>query len=261
MSGDGFHALTPLGRCPGSAQCCARGRLCGLAVARYGVLPRIEQLPRGERPAGADGRLVVRSLHSGLAALCAALPDGRRQIARLIAPGDMLSGCTAPGAQCWVEALAPSSVCVVDLSAHAERAHADSEFLGALARTHGSLLEATIARIVALGRLDGTERVIAFLAEMTTRLGQADGNGWRVPLPLTREDIADYLGLKPETIIRILGRIKREGLALFPCRTEFRVPDLDVLAARSPLPAPVTDDVGSGCPLHAGEPVPVEAVG
>jgi CRP-like cAMP-binding protein len=61
-----------------------------------------------------------------------------------------------------------------------------------------------------LGRKTATERVASFLLEMAGRLEVCpDG---RIPLPMGRSDIADYLGLTTETVCRSLTEMRQLGL-------------------------------------------------
>lgn len=174
-------------------------------------------------------------MYSGLAALCAGLPDGRRQIIVLIAPGEPVAAWPALLPQTWIEALTRTVVCQPELPRRPGFPSGETRYLESMLRLSHSRLQASIAHMVTLGRLDGTERVYAFLSDMTRRLGRPEGNGFRVQLTLTREDIADYLGLNSETVSRILGAIKRSGLVSFESPTELLVPSLGALEDRSPI--------------------------
>lgn len=74
-----------------------------------------------------------------------------------------------------------------------------------------------------LGRKDAIERVAAFLLEMDDRLAGA-GN---MTLPMSRRDIADYLGLTLETVSRALARLRRAGALDFVGNTQREVRLLD----------------------------------
>lgn len=66
--------------------------------------------------------------------------------------------------------------------------------------------------LLVLGRQNALERVAAFLADMAERQG-----GLRqVELPMSRNDIADYLGLTIETVSRVFTRLKQDGVIRLP---------------------------------------------
>lgn len=69
-------------------------------------------------------------------------------------------------------------------------------------------------RIVLLGRQNAEQRVISFLINMRDRWTRIHGSSVTVPLPMGRQDIADFLGLTIETVSRTLTGLARDGLIL-----------------------------------------------
>lgn len=97
-------------------------------------------------------------------------------------------------------------------------------------------------RLVSLGRLDAGQRIAAFLVDMAARVGEPLGkDGAIVKLRMSREDIADYLCLKPETISRVFTRLKRDGVVTLPSPTECVIPSIKALKALAPHPVPRSD--------------------
>lgn len=221
----------------GVARCelCIR-RACPLGQLGATVLRRRTiEAARGDRLTPApEGVIRLRALHSGLVALAIGLPDGRRQLIELETAGDVICGGDGPDGACWFEVLSPSVICEIDYPAEAI---GEQGFLTALfGLTHRKLALAA-ARAVALGRLDGRERICGFLTDMAARIGLKRGKGCHLHLPMSREDIADYLGLNAETVSRLLGRLKRAELVVFITPTEMLLPDLAALASMTaPLP-------------------------
>jgi CRP-like cAMP-binding protein len=71
-------------------------------------------------------------------------------------------------------------------------------------------------------------RVAQALLDLVETAGKADGPGAVIPLPLSRQEIADLAGTTVETAIRIMSRWGKEGLVL----TEsdgFVIPDVERL--------------------------------
>ena len=68
--------------------------------------------------------------------------------------------------------------------------------------------ELTLAQeqMVVLGRRTAEEKIAAFLIGMRNRYARIHGSSVHVPLPMTRLDIGDYLGLTVETVSRMMTR-------------------------------------------------------
>ena len=66
--------------------------------------------------------------------------------------------------------------------------------------------------MVLLGRRSAEEKVATFLIGWRDRLGRLGGLAKMVPLPMSRQDIADYLGLTIETVSRTFTKLERDGV-------------------------------------------------
>jgi CRP/FNR family transcriptional regulator len=66
--------------------------------------------------------------------------------------------------------------------------------------------------MVLLGRRSADEKVAAFLLGWRERLASLKGPSDTVPLPMSRQDIADYLGLTIETVSRTFTKLERHGV-------------------------------------------------
>jgi CRP/FNR family transcriptional regulator len=89
-----------------------------------------------------------------------------------------------------------------------------------------------------LGRKSASEKVAAFLIEMSERLVAPGciGNGdalQHFTLPFGRQQVADVLGLTIETISRQLTRLRHDGVIDVPRRREIVILDRTALARRA----------------------------
>ena len=66
--------------------------------------------------------------------------------------------------------------------------------------------------MVLLGRKTALERVASFLLDLQAQDPARPGPADHIRLPMTRSEIADYLGLTIETVSRVLTRLKTEGV-------------------------------------------------
>lgn len=195
---------------------------------------RTIELARGERVdnCGADGCMKLWTVVGGTAAVCTTLPDGRRQITGIEHVGNTICGPMAgDDSPTWIEALEPCTICEQDFSSQMKDLQHNAEFLSVMFMLLHKRLANANRHLTTLGRLDSTERVILFLAE-TARAWTGAGP---VHLPMSRDEIADYLGLNAETVSRIFSRVRKSGLFKFISPTEFVVPDFAAIERRLPV--------------------------
>jgi CRP/FNR family transcriptional regulator len=69
-------------------------------------------------------------------------------------------------------------------------------------------------QMLLLGRRTADEKVAAFLLNLRARYARIGRASVNVPLPMTRRDIADYLGLTIETVSRTMTKLAREKALL-----------------------------------------------
>lgn len=170
----------------------------------------------------------------GVACLYKLLPDGRRQVSRFCHAGDIVGLTTEDCYPYTADALSDLSVIRVSRSEVDERIDTEPAFRSMILAALGEELSIAQRQLLVLGRKSASERVATFLKAMSEQAVRAGGDGATVELAMTRVDIADYLGLTHETVCRIIGQFKNQGLIATPepHRVEILLPDmLDEMAA------------------------------
>jgi CRP/FNR family nitrogen fixation transcriptional regulator len=134
------------------------------------------------------------------------LDDGRRQISAFYMPGDIFGVEAGDVHLSSAEAISDSQILVVKRSAVWVRAEREKD----LARQLWTLTVRELQRMQEHSMVlikSAEERVASFLLEMAAR-GTA---GAAVDLPMSRQDIADYLGLTIETVSRTFTQLAQSG--------------------------------------------------
>jgi CRP/FNR family transcriptional regulator, nitrogen fixation regulation protein len=141
----------------------------------------------------------VYQVVSGAVRTYKVLSDGRRQISAFYQPGDMFGFEAGPEHWCSAEAVVPSTILLVRRSVLNRVTERDSD----VARRLCAHVAAELRRSQDHGLLlikSAQERVAAFLLDMAGRTPGAAS----INLPMTRQDMADYLGLTIETVSRMM---------------------------------------------------------
>jgi CRP/FNR family transcriptional regulator, nitrogen fixation regulation protein len=149
----------------------------------------------------------VYEVISGAVCTSRTLREGRRQIAGFYFSGDVFGLESAEKQVLTAEAITSTTVRVVKKSALKALTSREAEVADRLL----SLTARELARKQDLALLlsrSAEDRVIYFLIEMIQRISSKEN---LIALPMTRQHIADYLGLTIETVSRILWDLERRG--------------------------------------------------
>ncbi len=175
----------------------------------------------------------VASVVTGIATLTQTMEDGRRQMVGLLLPSDFVG---RPGRQ----VAAYDVTATTDLVMCCFRKKPFEEMMSKTPHVAQRLLEMTLDELDAarewmllLGRKTAREKIASLLAIIARRdahlkLKTAKGNIF-FDLPLTREEMADYLGLTLETVSRQVSALKRDGVIVLEGKRHIVVPDFDRL--------------------------------
>lgn len=180
---------------------------------------------------------VTGSVVEGVAMLLRTLPDGRRQMVGLLLPSDFLGRPGRDVAKFDVVAATPVTFCMFRKSDF-ERLLANSP------QIETRLLEMTLDELdsarewmLLLGRKTAREKIASLFVIMGRRdacLHRTEPRGGLAfPFYITREAMADYLGLTIETVSRQISALRKAGLIDLNENRMVRVPDFAALIEES----------------------------
>ena len=150
-------------------------------------------------------------LISGTVRTYKVLNDGRRQIGAFYLPGDIFGLEIGEDHTFSAEAIVDCKVLVIKRSTLVALAARDNEVARQLWTMTASELQRAQDHIMLLIKT-AQERVAGFLLEMAKRSAAAS----EVELPMSRQDIADYLGLTIETVSRTLTQLENSAAIAVP---------------------------------------------
>jgi CRP/FNR family transcriptional regulator len=154
----------------------------------------------------------VHNLTSGVARLYKLLPDGRRQIIGFALPGDFLGTTAADRYTFSADAIDAVSFCRLSMEAFTNFIAPRPHFLLRINEFGARELMLAQEHMLLLGRRTAEEKVAAFLVGWRERLAHICDIRQTISLQMSRQDIADYLGLTIETVSRTLTRFEREKM-------------------------------------------------
>lgn len=182
--------------------------------------------------AESEDREIVGTLTRGVVKLTKALSDGREQIVGLLFPSDFLGRVREGESQVFGEAVTEVDVCLFNAPRFRRLTKKYPQLRHAL--YDRALNELDVARewMVLLGRKNAEEKIATFmvlLAQRTRSSGCGDIDldaPVNFSLPMSRADMADYLGLTIETVSRQITKFKTNGVIRMLSGRDILVPDL-----------------------------------
>lgn len=178
----------------------------------------------------------VATVVSGVIKLIQSLPDGRQQIVGMHFPPDFLGRTYGTKSRCFAEAVSDVDLCLFP----------KKEFENLLANYpdletrlfQDTLDELDVARdwMLLLGRKTASEKVASFLAMIARRVPlqgcqhSSEPHQISFHLPMTRADIADYLGLTIETVSRQMTRLKTHEIIRLHDNRDITILNMDRLS-------------------------------
>lgn len=190
--------------------------LCGAAddeqLAALSTIGRRRVLAAGQVLTWAgDANLLCANIVAGILKVTASTASGREQIVGLLFAGDFVGQPFSEDSTMTVTALVESDLCLYPRERF-ERALGEAPTLerALLRRTLAALNDAR-ERMLTLGQRGAQERVAGFLLDLADRAPPGRDGAITIDVPVSRRDMADFLGLTIETVSRQLGRLKILG--------------------------------------------------
>lgn len=175
----------------------------------------------------------VASVVVGTARLERTLEDGRKQMVGLLLPSDFIG---RPGR----EVISHDVTAVTDVTLCCFRRKPFERMLNDTPHLSQRLMEMALDELDAardwmllLGRKTAREKIASLLLLIHKRSDRPDNLGHQssaeIELPLTREDMSNYLGLTLETVSRQFSKLKKEGLIVLEGNRTVMIPDPEAL--------------------------------
>src|SRR6516164_3903498 len=159
-----------------------------------------------------EPKIAVYTLRRGIAVRYRTMADGRKQIVDFALPGDFLNSPFADRHTCSVEVISQARACQFPRRRLLSFREAHPKILRELLETYAQETDATCEHMLLLGRGTAEEKFVEFITRWRARVGRKGALANLVPLPMSRRDIADYLGLTIETVSRLLAKLMQENV-------------------------------------------------
>ena len=153
----------------------------------------------------------VFGLSQGIVRLHKQLPDGRRQVLAFALPGDFLGMPLAERHSFSANAIGEVILSRFSRYELAEFIQSNPNVMRLMIEFAIRELDTAQDQLLLLGNGSAEEKVAIFLVSWRNRLARLSPFLETVPLPMRRQDIADFLGLKLETVSRMLTKLEQKN--------------------------------------------------
>lgn len=158
----------------------------------------------------------------GVLRVCKVFSDGRRQIISFAFPGDLIGFGQTDVFSFDCDALTYARVRAIPKSSLLRTALERSELGEKLLAIAANEVNSVQNLSILLCRKSAIERVASFLVYLSKRLGEEA----KIVMPMTRADIADYLGLTIETVSRNITKLRGMGVISLPGSGSISIRDM-----------------------------------
>ncbi len=173
------------------------------------------------------------TLVSGVATLSKSMEDGRRQIMGVLLPSDFIGRPDHAIAEYDITATTDVLMCLFERSAFQTMLTTSPALGPRLLEKTMDELDAAREWLLLLGRKSAREKVATLLLLMAMKMialnGDETAERVNFKIPLTRETIADYLGLTVETVSRQITALKQDGIICLDGQRDVEVPSVQAL--------------------------------
>ena len=222
-----------------AAERCATCGVRRKAVCAYCSAPELRVLdgmksyrdfqPGDEIAAAGEESTYVGTIVKGVVSLSKTMIDGRRQMVGLLFASDFIGRPFRPTAPFDAVAVTPVRICRFKRKSFEKLCRDSNNLEQRLLEMTLDELDASREWMLLLGRKSAREKLASFLAILARRASGLSEltpeNGVTVELPLTREQMSEYLGLTIETVSRQFSQLKKEGVITLHSAREVTVVD------------------------------------
>lgn len=176
-----------------------------------------------------DEAQFVYKIIVGTIRLCRHRLDGRRHVLDFALPGELVGFVDAAQHPLTAEAVTDATLVAYPRSRIDRLRQNDTELASQMTSLISSHLVATQDQLVLLGCQNAKQRLASFFLRLAQRLDVLPGD--RLDLSMSRQDIADHLGLTIETVCRMIASLKSSGAIAVPNSHQLILRDVGALGA------------------------------